>query len=716
MKKSIAVLSAAVLLMCGIPAMVSADTEDTAPDWVCLEDFDGDGDKAASAYTVWANAGVSSFLDNGEDGNALKFSFGTSWGGEGLWMPQIESLRQELPEGAAWTWYKFDLKGPKAVDANAADGYFQVQPGFNDCALERRLAWSNEAPSSDLVGYVYARRKGETQWTKLQGVNFRLPNDFDGEIMLPFALVGAYAEGDQIKFTTDPLDFNAYFSERMGYSMLDDTESVAVDNICVSAKDMAPETYRTMLQDNNAEAAQVVTAQGAADYAAIVTREDGGRVLQLTSPSDSFNPGITFNSTLAKGADYVEFYIEGPGGDANNGWFQILPTIHGEGGWLGMSDAAKVGFDNDKTGAVYLKPEGADQFVQYYCGSLVKLPNDFKGLVRYEIARFNSVGLEYSPDAAMGDILYDDSSYFSYVEVGRTIILGGYTAVKGKMVKGTDYTVDGERNGDTSPVVFQNFDGLANDDAIQGIGSFSAAKPSLASSGDGKALKLLSGGMSMNASIKFSTQNLTEAKYLEVTLTGPDAGKASGGTFEYAPGMQVGASWYQMAGGDTPGLTDDTPQGVVYYQPKGSQDWFELQVGSKFLVDRRFEGKIRLPLDRFVFDTVAKTLGAPNWMYAVATSDYFTGLKKDEFLLLDDYTLIYADMTAKAAEGVTVTMPANPDDGKTDTDQPGDKTEQPGDNPGDGNPDTGVPFALPMLLAAAISGAAITVSRKRGSR
>lgn len=445
MKKSIAVLSAAVLLMCGIPAMVSADTEDTAPDWVCLEDFDGDGDKAASAYTVWANAGVSSFLDNGEDGNALKFSFGTSWGGEGLWMPQIESLRQELPEGAAWTWYKFDLKGPKAVDANAADGYFQVQPGFNDCALERRLAWSNEAPSSDLVGYVYARRKGETQWTKLQGVNFRLPNDFDGEIMLPFALVGAYAEGDQIKFTTDPLDFNAYFSERMGYSMLDDTESVAVDNICVSAKDMAPETYRTMLQDNNAEAAQVVTTQGAADYAAIVTREDSGRVLQLTSPSDSFNPGITFNSTLAKGADYVEFYIEGPGGDANNGWFQILPTIHGEGGWLGMSDAAKVGFDNDKTGAVYLKPEGADQFVQYYCGSLVKLPNDFKGLVRYEIARFNSVGLEYSPDAAMGDILYDDSSYFSYVEVGRTIILGGYTAVKGKMVKApiTRWTASG---------------------------------------------------------------------------------------------------------------------------------------------------------------------------------------------------------------------------------------------------------------------------------
>ena len=640
-RKILAFLSVFVLMISMQAFVLTASAEDS--DWNVLEDFNADG-KTVSDYAVDSLAGIS-LVDDGNSGKALRFAFGDTWGVRCVKLGAIESY-----PGSKW--YKFDLKGPQT--GSLSDGYFQFGPGLDDAAGTKTLAWPGEGGTpSDKTGYVFIRSKGEAVWTKIADKNIRIANDFDGEVMM--CIANLCLKGGS--YTATPLSFNGWMTDRTVFALLDASESVTMDNFCVSDRDMTPSSYYIEMQEFNiAGIAEGVAGTGTYAFA----QARGDRAVKLTSTSaDAMSQEIKFNGNSGvsvEGAPYLEFYIEGPGGTAHDGWFQILPVLHSGTKWLGMSNPDKVDYDDDKTGMVYIKPDGSDVFTRYTCGELLKLDNDFKGIIRYEISRFNSAAHEYT-DQRLDAVLNSDTSYISFVESGKSVVLDTYRAVRTTMVKGVDYVIDGERAaGDESSVVLQDFNSASN---VASIGNFEATLPSLIANSGGQALKLLSGGLTISTGVFFNHQNLTGAKYLEISVIGPEAGKASSGSFEWTPAIQTADGYHRMAGAGDNGVTNTTKLGVMFYQPKGSTEWFELNGSSKFNIDRNFEGKLRFPIECYLFNGVTSTVETTKkWSYSIAATDYIAGLKKDDFVVVDDYTAIYKAHASKLSESSTATMSA----------------------------------------------------------
>ena len=395
-------------------------------DWYILEDFNTKG-KIGSDYAVF-NGEQTSLIDDGAGGKAYVYTLTDNWASPGVKLYKAVNYPQNC------SWYKYSLKGPKAIDPNAADGTFQISVQFNNGIETRKMAWPEQVTDPDLAGYVYVRNKGETKWTKLLGVNIELSNDFDGEIMFPLNLL-CYTD----KFITDPMLLNEWFSERVIYALMAPGEKYAIDNICITNKDMTPNKYKILLQGFDTELENAVENEEIRKNSAIITSTDSNRLLKITSNGEAFAPNVNLKGTTIKNAKYLDFYIEGPGG---SGTFQITPYIQTENGWIGMSSVYMLFFDESLAGAVYTKGQGEEKFSMLYCGSSFSLPNDFKGVVRYELSRFNSRDGLYSRDVKLGSKFIADTSWFSFVEKGKSIVVDDYYVILDEMVSGVDFVAD----------------------------------------------------------------------------------------------------------------------------------------------------------------------------------------------------------------------------------------------------------------------------------
>lgn len=614
--------------------------------WTLLEDYNTPGKTFANYMISGTSNGSGSLIDKGQGDMAIQYKG----------KHDIGLLYAGIKEYPNTKWVKFDFKGPQTGEAS--DGYFRIQPGINDAIANYRMANLGQVNNDyTKTGYVFIKGKNDSVWTKIQsGAIINLPNNFDGEIMYNLDMFSVN-NGNNSVVDTRPV-MNKYFSDRMLIYDLESTESVVIDNFCVSDNDMTPSEYKISLQ--SADVPNIANVVSDKNPGRDFTYVNGNRAIKLPAYAENFSQEIMFSGGKdIRGAKYYEFYIEGPGGENNNGKFQFQPTLHGDGYWLRMSNPKEVDYDNERVGAIYIKEHNEEKFIRYNCGAKILLDNDFKGIIRCEIDLFNNASGE-NTEKRIKNILTGDTSWFSYFDTSTYLVVDDYYAIVSEdMVKGVDYTVDGENN-DYDPLIIQNFESV-ND--VNNTGKYNSALPMLIDYENGKALELAAQSSTIGVTVTFNNANLSNAKFIEFSLAGPDRGKQSSGYFDLTPAIHTEDGYHRLlnSSDDNP---DNLPLGKIYYQPKGSEAWYEIDGNSKFRIAKNFEGKIRIPTKCYLYDTVKKKIGTPKyWENTISTSDYFGGLLKEEKIILDDYTAIYTDIVSEISETLSVEMKKTNDEG-----------------------------------------------------
>ena len=395
-----------------VRASISFGEEDG---WNVLEDYDEPG-RTAESYAVDYTGNLSLVAD-GQGGKAMKLAFNDTWGTRSLKIGNIEKYPNSK-------WYKFDLKGPQT--GLQSGGTFQFGPAINDALGTKTLAWNGEdGTPSNKAGVVFVRKKGETTWTKINDKNIRLPNNFDGEVMIPLSL---YCLNNGT-YSTTPLSLNGWVTDRTLFADLAATESVIMDNFCVSDRDMTPASYSVDIQNFNEDTTTAAVSNNP-DRIEFVS-PGTNRAVKLNGTNNQ--PNIKLTSMAREGSKYLDVYVEGPGGTAHDGWFQITPNFYYDDWYILPAGSDYYYKTNDSN--IFIKATSSN-------GS-IGLGNDFKGIIRYDLTQFK--GAVYGAFMPVTASATEDCGYYSTpYGAGAEVTLDTYRYVTGAMERGKDYIVMGE--------------------------------------------------------------------------------------------------------------------------------------------------------------------------------------------------------------------------------------------------------------------------------